>query len=96
MSKFDKRTKARGTLAAAALFMGLAAAKGAAVAAPDALQPVATTGSSSASASASADPMPWVYAGSRALSPVINPILNALFGCSGSLMPQCVVGSGVS
>ncbi|MGW4536142.1 hypothetical protein ACWEOI_34810 [Nocardia sp. NPDC004340] len=45
----------------------MAAAKGAAVAAPDALQPVATTGSSSASASASADPMPWVYAGNSAL-----------------------------
>lgn len=78
--------------------MGLAAAKGAAVAAPDALQPVATTGSSSASASASTDPMPWVYAGSSALwgSPVISPILNALFGCGSSLMSQCGIGSGVS
>ncbi|MGW4248423.1 hypothetical protein [Nocardia sp. NPDC004722] len=46
MSKTDARTKFRGTLAVAVLLTGLAAAKGAAHAAPAALQPVASTGSS--------------------------------------------------
>lgn len=98
MSKVDTRTKIRGTLAVAVLFTGLAAAKGAAVAAPATLQPVSTTGSSSGSGTASADVMPALGAGSSTLwkSPVTEPIMNSLFGCNGVLIhPVCGIGSGV-
>ncbi len=96
----NSRAKLRGTLAVAVLFTGLAAAKGIADAAtPTTVQPVATSGSASDFATMSSDALPVLGTGSSALwaSP-LAPLLNAIFGCSGSaIRVSCPgVGSGVS
>lgn len=75
VSKNDNRTLLRGSLAAAALFAGLAVAKGAAVATPLTAAPVAATTTAT----------PGASTGSGTGSAESGWLANLLHGCTGNM-----------